>query len=56
MQKGVYLCFIDYGKVFNMVEHIDQFETIGKLDLFEKNIYSENILLVYGLKKNSINI
>lgn len=38
MQKGVYLCFIEYEKAFDKLWHKDLFEMLRKLDLFGKYI------------------
>ena len=38
MQKDIYMCFIDYAKVFDKVRHQELFEDLDKLDLYRKDV------------------
>ena len=38
MQKDVYICFIDYAKAFDKVQHVTLFEILQELDVNGKDV------------------
>ena len=38
MQKDLHLCFIDYTKAFDKVQHEELLEILGKLDIHGKDL------------------
>ena len=38
MQRGVFICFLDYSKAFDKVRHDDIFEELQKLDMHGKDL------------------
>jgi len=38
MQKDVFMCFIDYTKAFDKVKHMELFEDLRNLDIYQKDL------------------
>ena len=38
MQKDLYICFIDYTKAFEKVQHKEPFNSLQNLDLYRKDL------------------